>query len=477
MEGSPNALAYLALMLCPFVSILVVALFRAQVAVPVVILAGQMFLPPVIKLGIPLTRLDKDTLPALGALVGCWMFRSKSLAGSRPWRGYDLFIVVHMVALLGTTLTNRDPIQYGPVVLPGLSFYDAFNSAVNVALYWWPSFYLGRSLYRSSKDLKTLFGILALAGLIYSFFLFIEMVMSPQLNRWFYGFHQTEFLQTIRGGGYRPKAFMRHGLNVALFMLVTTFATITLAKAKQRVGGMPAAAVAIYLVIVLLLCRSLGVMVYAAVFLPLLCLASPRTQTKWMAVLAVVIFSYPLSRAVGWIPIDDINAFTTKHFGAERAGSLALRLREEGHVMTRALDRIFFGWGGYARQFRHDAWSGKNLALIDGMWAIQFGMRGVVGYVAMFGMLLLPAWRARRTLAKLVAPRDRSMVATLSLMAVVYTLDLIPNSSIDPYLTFLVGVLAGTERGLDPAPQPVASYVPAPYPQAYSGGPHEPTRQ
>ena len=467
MEGSPNLLAYVALILCPFVSIVVVALFRAQVSVPIVILAGQMFLPAAMKLGVPLTLLDKDTLPALGALVGCLIFRSRSLAGSRPWRGYDLFIVVHMLGLLGTSLTNQDPLRYGPVVLPGLSLYDFFNSAVNVALYWWPSFYLGRSLYRTSQDLKTLFVILALAGLVYSFFLFIEMVMSPQLNRWVYGFHQTEFLQTMRGGGFRPKAFMRHGLNVVLFMLITVFAAITLAKTKQRVAGLPPTAVAIYLTVVLLLCRSAGILVYSIIFLPLVTLVSPRKQVKWAAVFALVIFSYPLSRAVGWIPIDDINAFTLSHFGEERGGSLALRLREEGFVMTQALQRIVFGWGGYARQFRHDVWSGKNLALIDGEWAIQIGMRGVVGYVSMFGMLLWPVWRARRTVARLDSPRDQAMVGCLALMAVVYTLDLIPNSSIDPYLTFLVGVLAGTQRWLVPAPghaRYAASVLPGPPP-------------
>jgi len=452
VEGIPNTLSYVALMLCPFISIALVALFRAPVAVPIVILGGQMFLPAVIKLGIPLTRLDKDTLPALGALVGCFMFRQRSLARSRPWRGYDLFIVVHMLGLLGTSLTNQDAIQYGPVVLPGLTLYDFFNSAVNTALYWWPPFYLGRTLYRTSKDLKTLFVILVMAGLVYSFFLFIEMAMSPQLNRWLYGFHQTEFLQTIRAGGYRPKAFMRHGLNVALFMLMTVFAAVTLARTKQRVAGLPGLPVALYLIAVTVLCRSLGVLVYAAMFLPLLAVVTPRNQAKWAAGLALLVFSYPLSRTVGWVPIDDINALTREYFGAERGGSLALRLREEGFVMTRALERILFGWGGYARQFRHDPWSGKSLATIDGEWAIQFGMRGLVGYVAMFGLLLMPAWRARRTIAKLVAPRDRAMVACLAIMAVVYVLDLIPNSSIDPYLTFLVGVLAGTEHGFEPAP-------------------------
>ena len=133
MEGSPNALAYLALIVCPFVAIALVALFRAQVSVPIIILAGQMFLPAAIKLGIPLFRLDKDTLPALGAMIGCLIFRSRSLTRSRPWRGYDLFIVVHMLGLLGTSLTHQDQIHYVTVVLPGIIFYDLDQGSLYVA--------------------------------------------------------------------------------------------------------------------------------------------------------------------------------------------------------------------------------------------------------------------------------------------------------------------------------------------------------
>jgi len=53
----------------------------------------------------------------------------------------------------------------------------------------------------------------------YTFFLFIELTASPQLNRWIYGYHQSQFIMAMRAGGYRPMVFMRHGLNVAFFNL------------------------------------------------------------------------------------------------------------------------------------------------------------------------------------------------------------------------------------------------------------------
>lgn len=453
MEGQPNLIAYLALILSPFVSMAIVASVRAPISVPIVILAGQMFLPANMELKIPIFHPTKDVLPAIGALLGCLIFQRKSLAKSRPWRGYDLFILVQMLGFVGTTLTNRNPVFFGPKGLQGLSMYDAFVSAVHVAMYWWPPFFLGRALYRNPNDLRKLFAIVAAAGLVYSLFLLMEMVLSPQLHRWIYGYHQSEFLQTMRRGGYRPKVFMRHGLNVALFVLITVMAAVTLARVKRKVAWFNATAVAIYLGLVLIFCKSVGALVYLALALPMLLVLSPKNQVRLATILAVIIFAYPIVRTSGLVPVEDIRRVTTEQFGGERSGSLMMRFEQEGYVVERALDRIVFGWGGYDRAFRHDPWSGKKLTVIDGFWAIVIGTQGAVGYISIFGMLLLPVWRARKTIAaKIPAPRDRILVASLAVMAVIYVMDLIPNSSIDPYLTFLVGVLAGTERGLEPAP-------------------------
>jgi hypothetical protein len=397
--------------------------------------------------------INKDILPPLSALFACLILRPRSLARARPGRGYDLFIVLQIVGYMGTFLTNRDPVHFGPRVLEGHTFHDVVSGAVQSILYWWPPFFLGRALYRKPEDLKNLFVIMAAAGLAYVPFLLIEMRMSPQLNMWIYGFHQTEFIQTVRGGSYRPKVFMRHGLNVALFMVFTVLAAAALAKIKRRVLGLKAGIVVLVLMALVILCKSAGAITYAAVFLPLVWFARVRTQAKWAAVLALLMFLYPVCRSVGLVPVDALGQFFMSVFGEERAGSLAYRLTQEGLVMERALQRIAFGWGGYDRPFPHDPFTGNNLFAVDGLWVIQIGSRGVVGYVALFGMLLLPAWRARRTIARLATPREKILVACLALMTVVYVADLIPNSSIDPYLTFLVGVLVGTERGFDaPAP-------------------------
>jgi hypothetical protein len=472
VEGEPNLLAYFVLAVSPLVAMAVVAILPAARACALIIVAGQMFLPPAINFDAPLIPpLDKDLLPCLGALVGCFLFRPKNMAGRSPGSRYQILLLVLVLGELGTILTNRDPLTYGPVILPGESLYDFLSEVVQEMLLWWVPFYLGLKLFRTSDELRRLFVILAVAGVVYSLFLFIELRMSPQLNRWVYGYHQSEFQQTMRsGGGYRPKVFMRHGLNVSLFMLITVMAAAALAKAKRRILGIDARWVTGYLLFVLVLCKSAGALVYATVMLPVLWFGRPKAQARFISLLALALMIYPLLRALGLLPVDDILAFFGSLFGGDRASSLADRFRNEGAVLERAKERILFGWGGYARPFVHDPVTGKNLTVIDGFAAATIGAQGIVGFVALFGFLLGPALRVRRRLARLVVRQDRILVATLGLIAVIYAADLIPNSSIDSYLTFLVGALAGTEGRLestgDTGPMPEATAHPAPEPQS-----------
>jgi hypothetical protein len=456
MEGTPNFLAYLALISFPLLAIALCATLRAPIAVPIVLLVGQLFLPPVVALDAPvIPPLDKDVIPALSALVGVLIFKPRSVSvprGKRSGRRYDLFMLLLIIGVAGTTMTNQDPLRYGPKVLPALTTYDFVSDVAKLLMYWWIPFFFGRTLYKTSEDVRKLFVILTVAGVVYSLFLFIELRFSPQLNRWVYGFHQSEFQQTIRGTGYRPKVFMRHGLNVALFMVISVLAAAALAKSRLRVFRFPAWAVALYLVLVLALLKSAGALIFTAVFLPLIWFVKPKFQTRVALVLAIGLFSYPLLRALGLIPVEDALYFFADIFGDERAWSLESRLMSEVAVLDRALERIYFGWGGYARPFLHDETTGRNITTIDGFWAIIIGSRGVIGYTAIFGLLLWPVCRLRYALPHLVSRRDQVLAGGLGLMSIAYVADLIPNSSIDPYLTFLVGVVAGLGRGLEPPP-------------------------
>ncbi|MDB4981605.1 MAG: Arginine/ornithine antiporter ArcD [Myxococcales bacterium] len=459
MIGNANFLAWTALALCFPVSIMIVARWRAAISVPLVLILGQLFLPERIAFQISpqLPNLEKSILPPLGALVGCLIFRPKSLAHGKPFRGYDLFIVFRIVGYFFSCMNNQDPLIFPQGIVPGLSIYTFISGSLKMLCYWWPSLFLGRMVIRTSQDLRNLFRMLAAAAVVYSVFILLEMRLSPQMNLWVYGFQASDFVQAVRGGSYRPMVFMRHGLNLAFFLFIAIVAAFSVAKVKARVLRFKARPVGVYLSVLLVLSHSLGALLYAALAVPLGWFAKTRTQVKIATVLALLAFSYPLARALGLVPVADINAFVLEKFGEDRAGSLGLRLNEEQYIMERTLPRWVFGWGGPPRPFRLDPVDGLPHSTIDGLWAVQFGQEGAVGFICLFGMLLYPVWRSRRALSKLTTPDDRTMVASLTFMVTLFMVDLIPNSGVDPYLIFLTGALAGVgTRGLEPDPVPLA---------------------
>ena len=90
-----------------------------------------------------------------------------------------------------------------------------------------------------------------------------EVRMSPQLHYWIYGYHASEFAQAMREGGFRPMVFMGHGLPMAFFAMTTAVAAAALWRTQTSVYRLPPAGVTAYLSGVLVLCKTLGALIYA----------------------------------------------------------------------------------------------------------------------------------------------------------------------------------------------------------------------
>ena len=449
MDGSPNPIAWLALLAVAPFAFYAFRTWRPQRAAMIVMFGGAMFLPCVIKFNFPvIPDFDKELLPGFWSLVACFVLRRGALK-ARPFRGPEGLIALATIAVYGTVLTNTDPIVHGPVTLPGQTFYDGLVDGMQILATWFPPFYLGRALFRTSKDLNELVRFMALAGLVYSVPILLELRLSPQLHNWVYGFHQSDFIQTIRFGGYRPKVFMRHGLNVALFMTMTVVAAAALWKAKGQLRKFwtPGRA-AIYLLVILVLCKSTGAYFHLAILLPVVLLTGIGVQRIVAMTLATLILGYPLFRSMNWIPVDDIVEWMRVNVNEERALSLWFRLFTEEEVLENARERIWFGWGGYGRPFEFDSTTGEMTSILDGYWTIELGTHGVVGWLCIFGMMLWPVLVAVRYLPKIEAKRDRILIAALAMLSALYVFDWLPNSSISADLTFMVGALAGVVPGI-----------------------------
>jgi hypothetical protein len=441
-----NFFAYVMLFSWPLFGIAFFAMFPPRWACAITLIGGEMFLPANFSVHFHgLLPLDKDLMVSLAAFIGCLVVRpGVILRGNKSGRGYFVFILILIVGSYFTVQTNPDPIPVGYThrVLPALTFHDFLSMSMQHILYWWPAFLLGRKLFTKTEDLEVLCIVFTVGGLIYSLFIFVELKMSPQFLRWFYGYGVASFEQTIRGGGYRPSVFMNHGLTLARFMLVSLLAAIGLAQARIQLFGVPARWLAIYLALVLVACHSAGAIVSAVLFVPPLLWARTRSQARYASLFAWFVLLYPLLRFYDLTPVDSIVGFFNATLGAERAGSLAFRLVNERELLGRAAERPWFGWGGYARQVIFLPW-GAPKTIGDGQWIEALGYSGVVGLVGTFGLMIFPMLGFARRLDRLASRRGAKLGAAVLFIGGVYVFDLIPNSSVAPYLLMTAGAMAG----------------------------------
>jgi hypothetical protein len=419
---------------------------RPEDAIIAFFLAAVMFLPVGAFIKFPsVPPLDKNTLPCLCLLFPLLMRRWRRVWRLKPGRGVEVLIFVAMIGSVVTYTQNRDHLTYGSWIktdLPGLTLNDGLAmSGFDLVMIGLP-FFVGRAIMRSAREGRRLLSAFALAGLVYSLFILIEVRLSPQMHTWVYGYApRQDFDQSIRWGGYRPVVFMEHGLATALFVCNTMLAAFTFVKARQKVRGLPATPVAIFLLFILIICKSTGAIIYGLAMIPVLLWTSPRTQLRTCTVLAVIAVAYPALRASDMFPVKTTLSLA-QSISQERADSLEFRFHNEDALSAKARERMWFGWGSYGRNLLFDE-EGKNAAVTDGQWIIIFGTRGVVGSIAHFGLLVLPVFIAMRRLKRIQDRRDQVMVAGLSLMLTVSVIDLIPNGLFSNYPYFLAGALLG----------------------------------
>lgn len=429
------------------------------------ILAGYLLLPPATKFDFPVVPdFDKDSLPVLLAL-GLSLFLLKDRVPFLPqgWLG-QVFLLLFVLSPFVTVLANGDaiPISSGADV-PGMRAYDSVAAIANHMIYALPLF-LGRRYLATPEAARALIQALVVAGLAYSLPMLIESRLSPQINVWVYGFFQHDFFQTIRQGGYRPVVFLPHGLWVAMFTLLCLGASavfLRLGPAEVRPKQM---AVFLYLALMLVICKSAGVLVYAMVMLPLILLAPRRLQILVAALVAVVVMTYPLLRGAQLIPLEAILDYA-RSVSPDRAWSLQFRFDNEEILLARASERPLFGWGGYARNFVHDPVTGEMLNIADGAWVIQIGTYGWLGYIAEFGLLCLPLWLLGREALIRGAPFSAE-VAGLALIFAFNMLDLLPNGTLVPLSWLMAGALLGhaermraARKAGEPAMPPVQAVI------------------
>jgi hypothetical protein len=410
------------------------------------ILAGLLLLPAGFAIKLPMIpAIDKNSVPNVCAFVGCLFLVPRR---RRQGSGFGLVELLALMLIAGpvvTSVLNNDIIVIGERVLPGVGYYDGISALLSQLLIFIP-FLLGRRVFQNPQDTETTIRCLAIAGLFYSLPILVEVRLSPQLSNWIYGFFSSGFNTEMRYGGFRPVVFMQNGLTVAFFVMTTMLAGVAIWRVGDRIMPLPPAGPTAYLGLMVILCKSAGALIYAIFGGVFVRYVKPRAQLRLALLLACIGLSYPILRITDLFP----DKFLVQIAGAldeERAESLQVRFDQERQLLDHASERFFFGWGRYGRNRVYEE-SGKDSSITDGEWIEAVGQFGLIGFIAEFGLLAWPVFRASLAFKSVRTERDRVLFATLALLVALGIVEQLPNASINPWSWLLAGSLLGRAERL-----------------------------
>jgi hypothetical protein len=442
-----NWFASFVLIVWPLVAICLYAALPFSRATLWTILGAQLVLPAGTMFKFEMIpQFDKYSIPNFCVLAGCLIVAQRPLLIWTKFALTNILIAAYLLSPILTSALNGDSMTVGGRILPGVGLYDAL-SAVEIALIDLIPFFLGRQFFRQDYNIRELFRAIVLSQLIYSILLLFEVRFSPQLHYWFYGYYPSDFVQTLRESGFRPMAFMGHGLLAASFVMMAVVASTAMWRAGISIRRWPPAVPTAYLAFVLFMCKSLGATVYAATFAPLVRFASPRLQLRVAAALAFVALLYPTLREFDMFPTD-LTVAVASTLSTDRAISLKERFDNEGNLLARATERPVFGWGRFGRSRLYDEETGKDLSVTDGRWIITIGQFGFFGFLAEFGLLSIGIFRATSAIRYTKSPTEKIFLSSLALIVAINILDLLPNSGLRPFTWLITGALLGRAEAL-----------------------------
>ncbi|WP_294613673.1 hypothetical protein [uncultured Roseovarius sp.] len=455
----PNGLAYLMLAVWPLVTLAMFRRWPIERALIWSLLGAYMFLPPPpAGFDFPLMPpLTKESLPSLATFAICLFYHGRQGRLLPRGRLAQALVFLFIFSPVATVLDNSEPVFYGSIGLPALGLKDMVALVLLQFILILP-FLLARQILGTGRGLRELVGALFVGGLIYSLPMLLEVRLSPQLNIWVYGYFQHYFEQMIRDGGFRPIVFMYHGLWVAFFTVMAITCAIALAREADGRRRLVLIGAAFYLGVVLVLCKSLGSLIYGIYLAPLALLLPVRMQVRIAAAMALVAISYPVLKGAGFVPVDWLLEQAARA-SPERANSLQFRLDNEDILMERAGLKPFFGWGSWGRNHILNPYTGVMETVTDGRWIILIGIYGWVGYMAEFGLIALPIamlWINSRRLGN----RDLSpLLGPVALLLAVNLIDMLPNATLTPLTWLFAGTLLGVaekmrdQRSVEPRDQ------------------------
>jgi hypothetical protein len=482
-------------------------------AVLIAYLSGVLFLPELRDptnwrfapnpLSAPLLKVTKANV------IGLTLLLATLACDGRRWRSFrlrwfDLPMLVWCLCPLASAMTNEAPPD------PAVSWWQDGLAQMREQCYaWGVPYLLGRLYFNTLESFRELTIAAVLSCLVYLPFCVIEIPVGPRLHEVLYGFKQHDPQQAERGSLWRPVCFMEHGLAVALWLHCGALIAFALWSSgswnRQWLSrGRPPLKVAwivLSLAAVAVMTGSKGALVLCLGGAAVFCL------TRWVRLRVLVVLlllAAPLyiggrlltaRQPTGWLVVDyysdeaeeaeqkalgkpllgygrtstrEVLTEMGRLFGDDRTQSFEFRVKNEDKLMEKALERPWFGAGGWGRaRIRDnpalvpDGEEGRERTVPDGLWILTLGDRGFVGLAALYAAMLLPALRFVYHHRPWVWSRPAFVpVAAAAIVVVLYMIDNVSNAMVNPLYVLLAGGLAtlcGPSGPIPVGPEPVAA--------------------
>lgn len=446
----PNSFYYIALfVIWPFVAYKLFKRYNLEKSVILLFLVPYLFLPvphgmlTPIKLPL-LPPLDKEAVPVFIAL---WLiYLNKIKIDYLPrFRISVFFCFALLLSPYLTVFSNMDPLVFPTRKIPGLKFTEALSIFVAVYVKVYVPFVIGYSLLGTNKAHEEFVKLVFVFGLVYSVLMLYEVRMSPQLHRDFYGYFPHDWRQQIRAGGFRPVVFLGHGLLVALYGCFSAIAAFVLWRKKHELVKGKGVFIVLYFCLVLVLCKTYSAIIYFLIFVALSLLLGVRNRLRAVSVVSLLVLSYPMIRA--FLPLSEITDFFSG-LDPARAQSLQFRFDNEDVLLGKANERPLFGWGTWGRNRVFDPVTGVDQTVVDGIWILNYGVFGWLGYLGTMGLIAYPVIVIGRVLTPKNEKYFSQYTLAVAIILMVFLVDQIPNASLNHVAYLMAGALLARAKQL-----------------------------
>ena len=415
---------------------LVMTLFKKldpRQATAIAFVAGWMFLP-VANYDIFLLRNTKTAAICLSVLACTYIFDKERLSKFH-FNAADIPILLWCTAPFFSSMANGD----GP--------YDGLSQAMYQTVRWGIPYCIGRIYFNDVDAINMLALTIFIGTVVYITFCWYELIMSPQLHRLTYGFHQSDFLQTLRdGGGFRPMVYMDHGLMTAMWMVLGALLGSWLffcGLLPKQIRQIPSKYLLILLIFTTIMLRSVAAISWFLIGLLVLYISNKTKTAFLLIILMLVPYLYIITRSTGYWDGKNLSDAVSGNYSANRSQSLQFRFDNETILIEKARQGSFFGWGGYGRSRVYDE-TGKDISITDGLWIITYGTNGIFGLIVMVNAIQWPLiFFFLRIKPELWKTKTWGISAVIAVFLGIFMVDNLLNAMINPVYMLCSGSLIG----------------------------------